>query len=113
MNLFSSGIKAILVPTTVILAPKLRKVDIKIDGLQLNVRKALLRNTVLFNSIGLPAITIPLGFVTEKAKLLPVGLQIIGPQYEDRLVLFMAKKIEELVGSNSVLNPVISKDVQF
>ncbi len=113
MNLFSSGIKAILVPTTVILAPKLRKVDIKIDGLQLNVRKALLRNTVLFNSIGLPAITIPLGFVTEKANILPVGLQIIGPQYEDHLVLFMAKKIEELVGSNSVLNPVISKEVQF
>ena len=113
VNLFSSGINAILVPTTVILAPKLRKVDIKIDGFQLNVRKALLRNTVLFNSIGLPAITIPLGFVTEKANILPVGLQIIGPQYEDHLVLFMAKKIEELVGSNSVLNPVISKEVQF
>ena len=113
MNLFSSGIKAILVPTTVILAPKLRKVDIKIDGLQLNVRKALLRNTVLFNSIGLPAITIPLGFVTEKANILPVGLQIIGPQYGDHLVLFVAKKIEELVGSNSKLNPVIRKEGQF
>ena len=68
---------------------------------------------MLFNSIGLPAITIPLGFVTEEANILPVGLQIIGPQYEDHLVLFMAKKIEELVGSNSVLNPVISKEVQF
>ena len=113
MNLFSSGIKAILIPTTVILAPKLRKVDIKIDGLQLNVRKALLRNTVLFNSIGLPAISIPLGFVTEKSNILPVGIQIIGPQYEDRLVLFVAKKIEELVGLNSSLDSVIKKEVQF
>ncbi len=113
MNLFSSGIKAILVPTTVILAPKLRTVDIKIDGLQLNVRKALLRNTVLFNSIGLPAISIPLGFVTEKSNILPVGIQIIGPQYEDRLVLFVAKKIEELVGLNSSLDSVIRKEVQF
>ncbi len=113
MSLFSRGIKAILVPTTVILAPKLRKVDIKIDGLQLNVRKALLRNTVLFNSIGLPAITIPLGFVTEKANILPVGLQIIGPHYADHLVLFVAKKMEELVGSNSMFDSVIRKEIQF
>jgi len=113
MNLFSSGIQSILVPTTVILAPKLRKVDIKIDDLQLNVRKTLLRNTVLFNSIGLPAITIPLGFVIEKANILPVGLQIIGPQYGDHLVLFVAKKMEELVGSKNKLNPVIKKEVQF
>ena len=112
-KLFNSGFSAILVPTTVILAPKLRKVDINIDGLQLNVRKALLRNTVLFNSIGLPAITIPLGIVTEKGIMLPVGLQIIGPQYGDRWVLALAQKIEELVGSDSILNPVIRKDVQL
>ena len=91
-KLFNSGFSAILVPTTVILAPKLRKVDINIDGLQLNVRKALLRNTVLFNSIGLPAITIPLGIVTEKGIMLPVGLQIIGPQYGDRWVLSFGTK---------------------
>lgn len=113
MKLFTSGINAILVPTTVILAPKLRKVDINIDGLQLNVRNALLRNTVLFNSIGLPAITIPLGFVTEKGIMLPVGLQIIGPPYGDRLVLSLAQKIEELVGLNRMVNPVIRKEVQF
>ncbi len=113
MKLFTSGINAILLPTTVILAPKLRKVDINIDGLQLNARKALLRNTVLFNSIGLPAITIPLGFITEKGIILPVGLQIIGPHYGDRLVLSVAQKIEELVKSDTMVNPVIRKDVQF
>ena len=111
MKFFSSGINAILVPTTVILAPKLRKIDTKIDGLQLNVRRALLRNTVLFNSIGLPAITIPLGFVNEEGIMLPVGLQIIGPQYGDHMVLFVAQKMEELIGSNSTLNPIISKEV--
>ena len=111
MNLFSNGINAILVPTTVIVAPKLRKGDIKIDDLVLNVRKTLLRNTVLFNSLGIPAITIPLGFVTEKTAILPVGLQIIGPQNGDRLVLFVAKKMEELVTSNSKLNQIIKKEV--
>ena len=111
MNLFSNGINAILVPTTVIVAPKLRKVDIKIDDLVLNVRKTLLRNTILFNSLGIPAITIPLGFVTEKTAILPVGLQIIGPQNGDRVVLFVAKKMEELVTSNSKLNQIIKKDV--
>jgi len=111
MKLFHSGINAILIPTTVILAPKLRKVDIKIDDLQLSVREALLRNTVLFNSIGIPAITIPLGFVTEKEIILPVGLQIIGPPRGDYLVLFVAQKMEELVGSNSILNPASRKEV--
>jgi aspartyl-tRNA(Asn)/glutamyl-tRNA(Gln) amidotransferase subunit A len=107
IKIFSSGIKAILLPTTVIPAPELRKVDIKINDLLLNVRKTLLRNTILFNSIGLPAITIPLGFVTEKANMLPVGLQIIGPPYGDYMVLLVAKKMEELVGSNIKLNPGI------
>ena len=102
-----------LLPTTVIPAPELRKVDVKVNDLLLNVRKTLLRNTILFNSIGLPAITIPLGFVTEKANILPVGLQIIGPQYGEHIVLLVAKKMEELVGSNSKLNPGIKKDVHF
>ena len=113
MILFNTGINVILVPTTVILAPKLRKVEVRIDDLLLNVRKTLLRNTILFNSIGIPAITIPLGFVTEKTAILPVGLQIIGPKYEDQLVLFVAKKMEELVMSNSKLNRVIKKEVRF
>jgi Asp-tRNA(Asn)/Glu-tRNA(Gln) amidotransferase A subunit family amidase len=68
---------------------------------------------VLFNSIGLPAITIPLGFINEKGIILPVGLQIIGPHYGDRLVLSVAQKIAELVGSDTMVNPVIRKDVQF
>ncbi len=102
MKVFNSGINTILLPTTVILAPKLRKIDMIIDDLQLNVRKSLLRNTVVFNSMGIPAITIPLGFVSEKEGVLPVGLQIIGPPYGDHLVLFVAHKIEELVGPNGV-----------
>ena len=60
--------------------------------------------------MGIPAITVPLGFVTEKENMLPVGLQIIGPPYGDHLVLFVAQKIEELVGSNSVLTTVIRKE---
>jgi aspartyl-tRNA(Asn)/glutamyl-tRNA(Gln) amidotransferase subunit A len=104
MKVFKSGINTILLPTTVILAPKLRTTDVKIDDLQHNIRKSLLRNTVVFNSIGIPAITIPLGLVSEKGNMLPVGLQIIGPPYGDHLLLFAAKKIEELVGLNSVLS---------
>ena len=110
IKVFNSGISTILLPTTVILASKLRKGGIKIDDIQLNVRKSLLRNTVVFNSMGIPAITVPLGFVTEKENMLPVGLQIIGPPYGDNLVLFVAQKIEELVGSNSVLTTVIRKE---
>jgi Asp-tRNA(Asn)/Glu-tRNA(Gln) amidotransferase A subunit family amidase len=102
MKVFKSGINTILLLTPVILAPKLRTTDIKIDDLQHNIRKSLLRNTVVFNSIGISAISIPLGFVSEKENMLPVILQIIGPPSGDQLVLFAANKIEELVGLNSV-----------
>jgi aspartyl-tRNA(Asn)/glutamyl-tRNA(Gln) amidotransferase subunit A len=109
INIFNSGINVILVPTTIILAPKLRRIDTDIGDHQLIVRNALLRNTILFNSIGMPAITIPLGFVTENANVLPIGLQIIGPQYGDPLVLSIAKKMEELVKSNGMFSPAIGK----
>ena len=49
--------------------------------------------TVGANLVGTPAISIPAGSVDG----LPVGLQLIGQQRHDRILLGLAKKAEELL----------------
>jgi aspartyl-tRNA(Asn)/glutamyl-tRNA(Gln) amidotransferase subunit A len=49
-------------------------------------------NTVLFNILGLPAISVPCGFTSAG---LPVGLQIIGPHFAEARVLAMAHAYEQ------------------
>lgn len=51
--------------------------------------------TVGVNLAGLPSISIPVGSIKEDPVDLPVGLQIIGPQNEDVLVLEVASWYEE------------------
>lgn len=48
--------------------------------------------TVAANLVGIPAISVPAGFVND----LPVGLQIMSPQRTDRKLLGLAKAFEEL-----------------
>lgn len=49
--------------------------------------------TVGVNLVGVPAISIPAGMVDG----LPVGLQLIAPQHNDRVLLALAHKTEELL----------------
>lgn len=49
--------------------------------------------TVAANLVGVPSISIPAG----ESNGLPVGLQIIAPQHEDKLLLEVAKKTEEIL----------------
>jgi aspartyl-tRNA(Asn)/glutamyl-tRNA(Gln) amidotransferase subunit A len=43
--------------------------------------------TVPINPAGVPAMSIPAGFVEEDGKQLPVGLQIIGPMWREQNIL--------------------------
>jgi len=64
--LLNHKVNAIVVPTTIISAPKLNEDSISVSNdVSINVREALLRNTIIFNSIGLPAVSIPLGFTKK------------------------------------------------
>lgn len=105
ISLFKRGIDIIIIPTTITPAPKLRETIIDFEKIHLNVRETLLRNTAVFNSIGLPALTIPMGLVKEDENFLPVGLQIIGPLYRDDLVLSMGKRLENIIGIKNLVNP--------
>jgi len=51
--------------------------------------------TVAINLIGVPAVSIPCGISSENG--LPVGLQLIAPQRQDRALLELAKATEEIL----------------
>ena len=107
VSLLRHKINAIVIPTTIISAPKLCEDTIPVsNGVSINVREALLRNTIIFNSIGLPAVSIPLGF-TKKDKL-PVGLQIIGPPYGDEIILTIAYYFECIINNSFNFVPPIA-----
>ncbi len=53
--------------------------------------------TVALNLAGLPGISIPAGLVEEAGKKLPVGLQLIGPWFQEEKLLGIAKTLEKLL----------------
>jgi aspartyl-tRNA(Asn)/glutamyl-tRNA(Gln) amidotransferase subunit A len=84
---------AYIVPTTIITAPRFDEQTVRIDmNTVVETREALLRNTILFNSIGLPAISIPIG-LTKKDNM-PVAAQIIGPPFKEETILSIAYNYE-------------------
>ena len=91
---FASGhFDIIAVPTTITAAPLFTElVKIQIDNNVIRTREALLRNTIIFNSIGLPAISIPIGLTTAK---MPVGVQLISREFDESKLLSLAYLYEQ------------------
>ena len=80
---------AIVVPTTIIPAPQFGEERVRVcKGSRLETRQALLRNTIVFNSTGLPSITIPIGLTNEEG--LPVGAQMVGLPFKEKNILSIA-----------------------
>src|SRR3712207_6140525 len=85
-------VDVIIVPTTIITAPRFNDLEISnIDDRVIKIREALLRNTIVFNSTGLPSVSIPVGLSKEG---MPVGVQIVGSPFEEEKILSMAYKYE-------------------
>ena len=82
---------AILTPTSPEAA---RKLGEKSD----NPLKAYLADlyTVPANLAGVPAISVPMGFITDGDEQLPTGIQIMGPMRSDQSILNIAQLIEKL-----------------
>jgi aspartyl-tRNA(Asn)/glutamyl-tRNA(Gln) amidotransferase subunit A len=60
LSILKQRIDIIIVPTTIIPAPRFDEETVSIDDNVLQSREALLRNTIVFNSTGLPAVNIPI-----------------------------------------------------
>ena len=53
--------------------------------------------TVAINLAGLPALSMPVGWVEREGKKLPVGLQLIGKWFEEDTILSVGKEFEKLI----------------
>jgi aspartyl-tRNA(Asn)/glutamyl-tRNA(Gln) amidotransferase subunit A len=91
-------IDILLTPTAPITAPKIGQTVVSINGIEEDVRLATTRFVRGFNLLGLPAISIPVGFDTQH---LPVGAQLIGRAFEDQLVLNVAAELENQLSNRA------------
>jgi aspartyl-tRNA(Asn)/glutamyl-tRNA(Gln) amidotransferase subunit A len=91
----------IIVPTTIIPAPSFDEETVSIDDNVFETRQALLQNTIIFNSTGLPSLNIPIGLTKDS---MPVGVQIIGAPFKEDVILSIAYNYECI---NNALNKFI------
>jgi len=80
-------IDALMVPTTPIAAPPIGEETSRVAQTNLPTRALLLRLNRPANLAGLPAISVPCGFTAEG---LPIGLQFISAERNERLLLGIA-----------------------
>jgi aspartyl-tRNA(Asn)/glutamyl-tRNA(Gln) amidotransferase subunit A len=93
LSILNHKVDAIIVPTTIIPAPRFDEEGVSIDmNTVVKTREALLRNTIVFNSTGLPAISIPIGLTTKDN--MPVAAQIIGAPFKEETILSIAHNYE-------------------
>jgi Asp-tRNA(Asn)/Glu-tRNA(Gln) amidotransferase A subunit family amidase len=64
---------------------------VTIGGEELNIDRAMCRNTAASNLTGLPALALPSGFEDG----LPVGVQLIGKRWDEARVLEIGQRIAE------------------
>jgi len=81
------AIDALMVPTTPIAAPLIGEETIRVGEIDHSTRALLLRLNRPANLAGLPAISVPCGFT---AGGLPIGLQFIGAEQNEQLLLDVA-----------------------
>jgi aspartyl-tRNA(Asn)/glutamyl-tRNA(Gln) amidotransferase subunit A len=82
-------------PMCAIGAPPQGASQVEVGGQEFDVLPALTRYSRVFNLTGLPAISIPCGFTGDG---LPIGLQLVGPSFEESSVLRAAHAFEQAVG---------------
>ncbi len=92
-SLLYTKIDFMILPTTIIPAPLLSEYKVLIQNKFFSVRKALLRNTFVFNSIGFPALTIPFGYSFPSN--MPIGIQIVAKPYDDYRLLMFGNYLEK------------------
>jgi mandelamide amidase len=94
----SSGAEALILPTTPTTAPMIGQEDkILLGGKELS-HLVLANNTIPASAAGLPGISLPIGL---SGKGMPIGLEIDGPYGRDRALLYLARRVEAVVGNLS------------
>ena len=87
-----STVDCVITHTTPNTAPRVGESTVKLGGREEDVRLATTRLVRSMNLLGLPALSIPCGL---SGGGLPVGLQIIGPPFEESLILRVGAALED------------------
>jgi aspartyl-tRNA(Asn)/glutamyl-tRNA(Gln) amidotransferase subunit A len=87
-----SEVDCLITPTTPTTAPRIGETIVRLAGHDLDVRLATTSLTRGINALGLPALSIPCGL---NAAGLPIGLQIIGPAFQEELILRVGAALED------------------
>jgi Asp-tRNA(Asn)/Glu-tRNA(Gln) amidotransferase A subunit family amidase len=83
-----SDIDAVVAPTVAVLPPKFA--DVEEDEAYFRLNNLVLRNTMIFNFLGVPAVSVPSGFKEG----LPVGFMMAARPHEEALALSVAHALE-------------------
>ncbi len=85
-------VDCLIAPATPSPAPRIGDTTIRLGGRDEDVRLATTRLVRGVNALGFPALSLPCGL---SASGLPVGLQIIGPAFEEALLLRIGAALED------------------
>ncbi|OZI21396.1 amidase [Bordetella genomosp. 9] len=91
-----TGAAALILPTTPSTAPMIGQEDKIMLGGQETSQLVLANNTIPASAAGLPGVSLPIG---ESEKGLPIGLELDGPYGRDRSLLYVARRVEAVVGT--------------
>jgi aspartyl-tRNA(Asn)/glutamyl-tRNA(Gln) amidotransferase subunit A len=87
-----SEVDCLMAPTTPITAPRAGDATVRLGGRDEDVRLATTRLVRGINVLGLPALSIPCGLGSGG---LPIGIQIIGPAWQEALILRIGAALED------------------
>jgi aspartyl-tRNA(Asn)/glutamyl-tRNA(Gln) amidotransferase subunit A len=102
LKILKHKVDVIVVPPTIIAAPRLDESEVLIKNKLFSVNDALTWNNIIFNSVGLPVISTPCGLTKDR---LPVGVQIVGSPFDEIKILTIAYNYECI---NDSVNKMIS-----
>ncbi|XP_069145920.1 fatty acid amide hydrolase isoform X3 [Solanum lycopersicum] len=91
MEIFKK-VDIIVTPTTGMTAPRIPPSALKVGETDLQVSGNLMRFIITANLLGLPAVTVPVGYDKQG---LPIGMQLIGRPWCEASILRLAAAIEE------------------
>ncbi|KAL9321336.1 hypothetical protein ACSQ67_013175 [Phaseolus vulgaris] len=94
MEIFKK-VDVIVTPTTGMTAPRIPPSALKSGETDMHTAANLMQFIVAGNLLGLPAISVPVGYDKEG---LPIGLQIMGGPWAEATILRVASEVEKLCG---------------
>jgi aspartyl-tRNA(Asn)/glutamyl-tRNA(Gln) amidotransferase subunit A len=95
-----NDVDCLITPTTPITAPTIGVNEVEIEGQSEDVRFASTRFVRPFNVLGIPAISIPCGFVAHG---LPIGLQLVSKAFSEAHLLRLAAGFEQVLGLGELI----------